>query len=92
LLIGHWFLFGIQSYITRRLFEGFTGDYLKKMNEERHYNNIEEIAKENKLANWMFNIICSSNHERKDRYKGIYVVLFSYVIIAFFLWLVIIIL
>jgi hypothetical protein len=41
------------------------------MNEERHYNNIEEIAKENKLANWMFNIIWSSNHERKDRYKGI---------------------
>jgi hypothetical protein len=68
------------------------GDYQKKMNEEWYYNDIKEIAKENKLANLMFKIIWSSNHERKDRYKGIYIVLFSYIGIAFLLWLFIIIL
>ena len=51
------------------------GNYLKKMNEEGYYNDIKEIAKENKLANWMFKIIWASNHERKDRYKGMYIVL-----------------
>jgi hypothetical protein len=57
------------------------------MNEEQYYNDIREIAKENKLANLMFKVIWSSNHERKDRYKGMYIVLISYVGIAFFLWL-----
>ena len=74
LSIAYWALVSLWNpklYYTRRLFEGITRDYLKKMNEERHYNNIEEIPKENKLANWMLNIIWSSNHERKDRYKGI---------------------
>jgi hypothetical protein len=79
--------FGIQTYISRRLFEGVMGNYLKKMNEEKYYNDIKEVAKENKLANWMFKVIWSSNHERKDRYKGMYKVLISYVGIAFLLWL-----
>jgi hypothetical protein len=89
LSIAYWalVLFGIQIYISRRLFEGVMGDYLKKMNEEQYYNDIREIAKENKLANLMFKVIWSSNHERKDRYKGMYIVLISYVGIAFFLWL-----
>jgi hypothetical protein len=94
LSIAYWalVLFGIQSYVSRRLFEGTMGDYLKKMNEEGYYNNIKEIAKENRLANWMVRKIWSSNHERKDRYKGMYKVLFLYVGIAFLLWLFIIIL
>jgi hypothetical protein len=94
LSIAYWalVLFGIQSYVTRRLFEGTMGNYLKKMNEERYYNDIKEIAKENNLANWMVKTIWSSNHEKKDRYKGMYKVLILYVGIAFFLWLFIIIL
>jgi len=94
LSIAYWalVLFGIQSYVTRRLFEGLTGDYLKKMNKEWYYNNIKDIAKENKLANWMVKVIWSSNHERKDRYKGMYNVLILYLGIAFFLWLFIMIL
>jgi len=94
LSIAYWalVLFGIQSYVSRRLFEGTMGDYLKKMNEERYYNNIKEIAKENRLANWMVRKIWSSNHERKDRYKGMYKVLILYIGIAFFLWLFIVIL
>jgi hypothetical protein len=89
LSIAYWalVLFGIQTYISRRLFEGVMGDYLKKMIEEQYYNDIREIAKENKLANLMFKVIWSSNHERKDRYKGMYIVLILYVGIAFFLWL-----
>ena len=94
LSIAYWalVLFGIQSYVSRRLFEGLVGDYLKKMDEEAYYNNIKQIAKENKLANFLVNIIWSSNNERKDRYKGMYPVLIPYLVIAFFLWLVIIIL
>jgi hypothetical protein len=89
LSIAYWalVLFGIQTYVSRRLFEGVMGDYLKKMNDEQYYNDISEISKENKLANLMFKIIWSSNHERKDRYKGMYRVLVSYVGIVFFLWL-----
>jgi hypothetical protein len=89
LSIAYWalVLFGIQTYVSRRLFEGIMGDYLKKMNEKQYYNDIREIAKENKLANLMFKIIWSSNHERKDRYKGMYKVVISYVGIAFLLWL-----
>jgi hypothetical protein len=89
LSIAYWalVLFGIQIYISRRLFEGVMGNYLKKMNEEKYYNDIKEVAKENKLANWKFKVISSSNHERKDRYKGMYKVLSSYVGIAFLLWL-----
>ena len=89
LSIAYWalILFGIQSYIARRLFEGVMGKYLKKTNEEWYYDDIKEIAKENKLANLTFNIIWSSNYERKDRYKGMYAVLIPYLVIAFFLWL-----
>ena len=94
LSIAYWalVLFGMQSYVTRRLFEGVMGDYLKRMNEEWYYNDIKEIAKENKLANWMVKVIWASNHERKDRYKGIYKVLFLYIGITFILWFFIIIL
>ena len=66
--------------------EGVMGDYLKRMNDEWYYNDIKEIAKENKLANWMVKVIWASNHERKDRYKGIYRVLFLYIGITFILW------
>jgi hypothetical protein len=94
LSIAYWalVLFGIQTYVSRRLFEGIMGDYLKRMNEEWYYNDIKEIAKENKLANLIFKKIWSSNHERKERYKGMYNVLILYLGIAFFLWLFIIIL
>src|SRR5215208_3761513 len=94
LSIAYWalVLFGIQSYVSRRLFEGTMGNYLKRMNEEGYYNDIKEIAKENRLADWMVRKIWSSNHERKDRYKGMYKVLILYIGIAFFLWLFIILL
>lgn len=66
--VAYWVLvlFGIQTYVSR-LYEGIMGDYQKKLNEEWYYNDIEEIAKENKLANWLVKEISSSNHERKDR-------------------------
>jgi hypothetical protein len=67
------------------------GDYLKRMNEEWYYNDIEEIAKENKLANLIFKKIWSSNHEKRERYRGMNIVLSLYIGIAFFLWLFIII-
>jgi len=94
LSIAYWalVLFGIQTYVSRRLFEGTMGNYLKRMNEEGYYNDIKEIAKENRLADWMVRKIWSSNHERKDRYKGMYKVLILYIGIAFFLWLFIILL
>ena len=94
LSIAYWalVLFGMQSYVTRRLCEGVMGDYLKRMNEEWYYNDLKEIAKENKLANWMVKVIWTSNHEREDRYKGIYRVLFLYIGITFILWFFIIIL
>jgi hypothetical protein len=94
LSIAYWalVLFGIQTYVSRRLFEGVMGDYLKRMNEEWYYNDIKEIAKENKLANLIFKKIWSSNHEKRERYKGMNKVLILYTGIAFFLWLFIIIL
>jgi hypothetical protein len=94
LSIAYWalVLFGIQSYVSRRLFEGIMGDYLKKMNEEWYYNDIKEIAKENKIANWIVKTIWSSNHEKRERYKGMNKVLILYIGIAFFLWLFVIIL
>src|SRR5215204_1380134 len=93
LSIAYWalVLFGIQSYVSRRLFEGMTGNYLKKSNQEWYFNDIKEIARENKLVNLLFKL-WSSNHERNDRYKGMYIVLSLYVGIAFLLWLFIIIL
>jgi hypothetical protein len=85
-------LFGIQSYVGCRIFEGLVGNYLKKKNQEKYFNDIGEIAKENKFANLLYNIIWSSNHDRKDRYKGMNIILSSYVGIAFLLWLFVIIL
>jgi hypothetical protein len=48
LSIAYWalVLFGIQSYLARRLFEGIIERYRKKMNEKRYYDNIRAIAKE----------------------------------------------
>jgi hypothetical protein len=93
LSIAYWalVLFGIQSYVSRRLFEGMTGNYLKKSYQEWYFNDIKEIARENKLANLLFKL-WSSNHVSKERYKGMYKVLFLYLAIAFSLWLFIIIL
>ncbi len=55
LSIAYWalVLFGIQSYVARRVFEEVMADHLKKMNEEQYYKDIIEIAKENKLANFL---------------------------------------
>lgn len=94
LSIAYWalVLFGIQSYVGRRIFEGLMGDYLKKKNQEEYFNDIGEIAKENKIANLFYNVIWSSNHDKKDRYKGMNIVLSLYIGIAFLLWLFIIIL
>jgi hypothetical protein len=85
-------LFGIQSYVARRLYEGIVGDYQKKMNEEWFDNDIREIAKENKLANWIVNNVWLINKKGIRRYKGIYLFLFLYLSITFSLWLVIVIL
>jgi hypothetical protein len=94
LSIAYWalVLFGIQSYVTRRLYEGIIGDYQKKLNEEWFDNDIREIAKENKLANWIVKNIWLINKKGNRRYKGIYLFLILYLGIAFSLWLVIIIL
>jgi hypothetical protein len=93
LSIAYWVLvlFGIQSYVTRRLFEGIMGNYQTKTKEEQFRNDIKEIAKENKLANWIVNNIWLINKKRNVRYKGIYLFLILYVGIAFSLWLFIII-
>jgi hypothetical protein len=63
----------------RRLYEGIMGNYLKKINEKWYYTDIKEIAKENKIANWIVKTIRSSTHQTKDRYKGMYKVLILYV-------------
>jgi hypothetical protein len=69
-------LFGMQTYVTRRLFEGILGKYLQKINgegeEECLNNDIREIAKENKLANWIVRNIWLINKKGNRRYKGIY--------------------
>jgi hypothetical protein len=52
------------------------------MHEEWYYNNIKEIADENKDVSRVVKTICVTNHERKDRYKGDYPVLFSYMGVA----------
>jgi hypothetical protein len=93
LSIAYWalILFGIHSYVIRRLFEGIVGKYHKKMNIEWLNGDIKEIAEENKLANWIVRNIWLINKGSR-RYKGIYLVLIAYMGIAFFLWLFIIIL
>ena len=90
-------LFGMQTYVTRRLFEGIMGKYLQKINgggeeEEWLNNDIREIAKENKLADWIVRNIWLINKKGNRRYKGTYVFLILYLGIAFLLWLFIIIL
>ena len=73
-------LFGMQTYVTRRLFEGVLGKYHKKINGEEEWLNgdIREIAKENKLANWIVKNIWLINKKGNRRYKGIYVFLIIY--------------
>jgi hypothetical protein len=94
LSIAYWalVLFGIQTYVNRRLFEDLLGKYHKKMNGEWLDSDIKEIAKENKLANWIVRKIWLINMKGSRRYKGIYLVLIAYIGIAFLLWLFIIIL
>jgi hypothetical protein len=74
-------LFGFQSYITRRLFEGLMGYYVKDMHED-----ITRIASENRLANWMVKRIWASNYEKKDRYKHLLSVIVLYFGLTFSLW------
>ena len=40
----------------RRLYEGIMRNYLKKINEKWYYTD-KEIAKENKIANWIVKTI-----------------------------------
>jgi hypothetical protein len=90
LSISYWalILFGIQTYITLRLFEGLMGYYLKTSHPE-WYDDITKIAREKTLPNWMVRSIWSNNYEEKNRYKGMYVIMFSYLGIAFILWIII---
>jgi hypothetical protein len=83
LSIAYWalVLFGFQSYISRRLFEGLIGYYVKDM-----YEDITKIAAENKLAHWLVKRIWASNYEKEDRYKNLVPVLILYFTITFFLW------
>src|SRR5918994_2866647 len=94
LSVAYWalVLFGMQTYFTRRLFEGILGKYLQKINGggEEWLNNDREIAKENKLANWIVRNIWLINKKGNRRYKGIYLFLILYLSIAFSLWLAII--
>jgi hypothetical protein len=72
LSIAYWtlVLFGIQTYVSRRLYEGIMGDYLKKMNEEWYYNDIKEIAKENKIANLIVRLYGQVTMKEKIGIKG----------------------
>jgi hypothetical protein len=46
------------------------GDYLKKMNEEWYYNDIKEIAKENKIANLIVRLYGQVTMKEKIGIKG----------------------
>jgi hypothetical protein len=59
------------------------GNYQTRTKEEQFRNDIKEIAKENKLANWIVNNIWLINKKRNVRYKEIYLFLILYVGIAF---------
>jgi len=78
LSIAYWalVLFGFQSYIARRLFEGLMEYYVKNINED-----IAKIAAENKLANWMVKRIWGSG-----RYQRLVPVTILYFAITFLLW------
>jgi hypothetical protein len=88
LSIAYWalVLFGIQSYLARRLFEGIVGRYRKKMNKERYYDDIRAIAKE-KNCQLDGQDHRASNYEKKNRYKGSHTVLVSFLVVSFLLWL-----
>jgi hypothetical protein len=63
------------------------------MNEEWWFDNdIKNIVKGNKLANWIVKNIWLINKKGKCRYKGIYIFLILYVGIALSLWFVIVVL
>ena len=51
LSIAYWalVLFGIQSYVTRRLFEGLMGNYLKRMNGEWYLTILKRLLKRTSL-------------------------------------------
>jgi hypothetical protein len=78
LSVAYWalVLFGFQSYIARRLFEGLMGYYVKNINED-----IAKIAAENELANWMVKRIWGSG-----RYQRLVPVTILYFGITFLLW------
>jgi predicted permease len=88
LSVAYWalILFGFLSYVSRRLFEGLIGYYLRSMNEPWH-EDIERIAEENRLASWVVKGIWSSSYDKKDRYKHLWRVMTLYFLIACLLWI-----
>jgi hypothetical protein len=88
LSIVYWalILFGFQSYVSRRLFEGLIGYYLKSM-DESWYEDIVRIAEENRLAGWVVKGIWSSGYDKRDRYRHLWRVMTLYFLIAFVLWI-----
>jgi hypothetical protein len=58
LSIAYWalVLFGIQSYVSRRLFEGVTGNYLKKSNQGGISTILRRLQERTNL------LICSSSY------------------------------
>jgi hypothetical protein len=86
LSIAYWalVLFGIQSYLARRLFEGIVGRYRKKMNKESYYDDIRAIAKE---KNYQLDgqDHRTSNYEKKNRYRGLHTVMVSFLVVSFLL-------
>jgi hypothetical protein len=71
LSVAYWalVLFGFQSYVTRRLFEGLMGYCTKNTDPEWHKSDVIKIAEENRLANWMVKRIWASNYQKEDRFK-----------------------
>ena len=60
------------------IYEGIIGDYQKKINEEWFDNDIREIAKENKLADWIVKNIWLINKKRNRDIKGIHILDFGF--------------
>jgi hypothetical protein len=88
LSIAYWalVLFGFQSYITRRMFEGLMGYYVNNMYPEWYDEDIKNIAKENKLAKWMVENIWASGDSKRYRYKYLWSITILYFAITFFLY------
>jgi hypothetical protein len=80
-------LFGIQSYLARRLFEGIVGRYRKRMNEESYYDDIRAIAKEKNCQLDGQDHRASNYEKKKNRYKGLHTVLVFFLVVSFLLWL-----